>query len=174
MSAVIADPLSPAQCFGYVAFALGVAAFLQTRDRRLKLLNSAQGLVYAVHFAMLGNLATAGSALVCGLRSGTAAYFTARWLVVPFAALNLAVGFAVAETPTDWLPVIGFLIGTVSVFLLKGIPLRLGMFSSSAVVLVNNLILGSIGGMALETAIAAANLITIVRLLRTKPAPAAA
>ena len=69
-----ADPFSLAQCLGYVAFVLGVSAFLQRDDRRLKLLNSAQGFVYAIHFIMLGSLPLAGSAAVCALRSGTAAF----------------------------------------------------------------------------------------------------
>ncbi len=163
-----ADPFSLAQCLGYVAFVLGVSAFLQRDDRRLKLLNSAQGFVYAIHFIMLGSLPLAGSAAVCALRSGTAAFFVRPWLVVPFVALNLAVGWIVAETWNDWLPVIGFVIGTVSVFLLRGIPLRVGMFLSSAVVMVAALIAGSIGGVALEASIAAANLLTIFRLQRTR------
>ena len=159
-----ADPFSLAQCLGYVAFFLGVGAFLQRRDRRLKLLNCAQGAVYAVHFLMLGSLPLAGSALVCALRSGTAAFVMRRWLVIPFVVLNLGVGFAAAETATDWLPVLGFVIGTISVFLLEGIPLRIGMFLSSAVVMVAAWISGSIGGVALEASIAAANLVTILRL----------
>ncbi len=166
------DPFSLAQCLGYVAFVLGVSAFLQRDDRRLKLLNAAQGLVYAVHFYMLGSLPLAGSAAVCALRSGTAAFVMRPWLAVPFVALNLAVGWRVAHTWVDWLPVAGFVIGTVSVFLLRGVPLRAGMFASSAVVMVAALLSGSIGGVALEASIAAANLVTIVRLQRLRRAAA--
>ncbi|SBW12643.1 conserved membrane hypothetical protein [uncultured Alphaproteobacteria bacterium] len=162
------DPFSLAQCLGYVAFALGVSAFLQRDDRRLKLLNSAQGVVYAVHFAMLGAPALAGSAAVCALRSGTAAFYRRGWLALPFTLLNLAIGWWVARTWVDWLPVIGFVIGTVSVFLLRGVPLRAGMFLSSAVVMVAALLSGSIGGVALEASIAAANLVTIFRLQRLR------
>ena len=32
----LTDWLSPAQCFGYAAFVLGVGCFLQTDDRRFK------------------------------------------------------------------------------------------------------------------------------------------
>lgn len=168
-----ADPFSPAQIVGYAAFVLGVAAFLQRRDRSLKLLNAAQGAVYAVHFLMLGSLALSGSAAVCALRSGTAAFVARRWLVAPFVLLNLGVGLAVAETAADWLPVAGFVIGTVSVFLLGGIPLRAGMFLSSAVVMVAAWISGSIGGVALEACIAIANLVTILRLRQAAPQAAA-
>lgn len=166
------DPFSLAQCLGYVAFVLGVSAFLQRDDRRLKLLNSAQGMVYAAHFYLLGSLPLAGSAAVCALRSGTAAFYMRRWLVAPFVALNLAVGWLVAEAWTDWLPVAGFVIGTVSVFLLGGVALRLGMFASSAVVMAAAALSGSIGGVALEAAIAAANLVTIFRLRRLRGATA--
>lgn len=166
------DPLSLAQCLGYVAFVLGVSAFLQRDDRRLKLLSCAQGVVYAAHFLMLGSPALAGSAVVAALRSGTAAFVSRRWLAAPFLALNLAVGWAVAHSWSDWLPVAGFAIGTASMFLLRGVALRLGMFSSSAVVMASAAMSGSIGGVALEASIATANLVTIFRLRR--PGSAAA
>jgi len=168
------DPLAPAQIVGYAAFVLGVSAFLQKNDRRLKILNGAQGLVYAVHFLMLGSLPTAGSALVCGVRSSTAAFYSARWLAVLFVGMNVAVGLAVAETAIDWLPVVGFAIGSASVFLLSGIPLRIGMFSSSAVVVVAAFLTGSIGGVALESCIAAANAVTATRLWLDRRAACAA
>ncbi len=170
---IAADPFSLAQCLGYVAFALGVSAFLQRRDRRLKLLNCAQSSVYAAHFLMLGSPALAVSAAVAAVRSGTAAFLMRRWLVAPFVALNLAAGAMVAETATDWLPVLGFVIGTISVFLLGGIPLRVGMFLSSAVVMAAAWITGSIGGVALEASIAAANLVTILRIRMATPRVAA-
>lgn len=168
-----ADPFSLAQCLGYVAFVLGVSAFLQRHDRRLKLLNCAQSSVYTLHFLMLDSPALAVSALVAALRSGTAAFVMRRWLVAPFVALNLAAGAMVVETATDWLPVLGFVIGTVSVFLLEGIPLRVGMFLSSAVVMIAAWISGSIGGVALEASIASANLVTILRIRMATPKAAA-
>ena len=173
MNPAFSEPFSFAQVAGYVAFVLGVSAFLQRNDRRLKILNALQGLVYAVHFFLLGNLSAAGSALVCGARSGSAAFVSARWPVVPFVAANLAVGFLVAHSAQDWLPVAGFSVGTVSVFLLRGIPLRAGMFASSALVVVAAWLSGSIGGVALESSICTANAITALRLMRARRTPSA-
>ena len=46
----ITKVFSPGQCIGYIAFILGVTAFLQKNDRRLKGFNAVQGLAYAAHF----------------------------------------------------------------------------------------------------------------------------
>ena len=51
------------QCMGYVAFVLGVAAFMQKDDRRLKLLVAAECLAYTVHFWMLRNIPASLSAV---------------------------------------------------------------------------------------------------------------
>jgi hypothetical protein len=50
---------SPAQLVGYIALALGITAFLQKSDDRLKFFNATQGLFYALHFILLGNLPVA-------------------------------------------------------------------------------------------------------------------
>ena len=92
------DWLSPAQCFGYLAFVLGVASFLQTNDRRFKQL------------------------------------------------------------------MIGECLGTIALFLLQGIPMRLLMLCGTGLWITNNVIVGSIGGTALEVTIAVVNITTIIRL----------
>ncbi len=62
----------------------------------------------------------------------------------------------------------GWCLGTVAVMKLSGIPLRLTLIAASGIVFAANLIAGSIGGSALELCIAAANLITVVRLMRQR------
>ena len=48
------NPLSPAQLIGYVALVLGVSAFLQRDDRRMKLLIAVECFVYVAYFLLLG------------------------------------------------------------------------------------------------------------------------
>ena len=66
------DWLSPAQCFGYLAFVLGVASFLQTNDRRFKQLMIGECLAYVAHFALLGNPTAVASSVVSVVRSAMA------------------------------------------------------------------------------------------------------
>ena len=58
----------------------------------------------------------------------------------------------------------GSVVGTLAMFLLSGIRLRLALLCGSALWLANNLLSGSIGGSALETMIALTNMTTITRM----------
>ncbi|MDR3723551.1 MAG: YgjV family protein [Terracidiphilus sp.] len=169
---------SPAQCAGYVAFAVGVTAFLQKSDRRLKFFNGAECLVYAAHFTLLGNLSAAMSALISGTRSLTALKTRAPLLAVLFIVLNLALGLVFAKTAAGWLPIAASCLATVAIFFMQGIRMRLLLLVSTFLWLANNIVSGSIGGTALECVIATANIVTMVRMQawnserQSGPAPA--
>jgi hypothetical protein len=81
-------------------------------------------------------------------------------------AANVGFGLMVAERPSDWLPLGASCLGTLALFLLQGIPMRLLMFCGTGLWIANNLIVGSIGGTALELVVAAVNATTIWRLWR--------
>ncbi len=170
MTLALPDPFAPAQIVGYAAFVLGIVAFSQKNDRRLKLLNAAQTLVYALHYLLLGQPVAAGGAAVASVRSAIAARATppAIWLVWLFVGLTVAIGAVGAKAPQDWLSVAGWSLGTITVMRLSGITMRFALIVSSGLVFAANLIAGSIGGAALEFCIAAANLITAARLLRDR------
>jgi len=159
-----ASIFSPAQCLGYVAFILGVAAFLQKSDRRLKVLIAGESLVYAVHFWLLGVLPASANALTTAVRTSLSLKVRAVWLSVLFVAIHLCVGVCFAKTPAGWLTVIGSCVSTVAVFQMRGLPMRLMMLFSTGCWLANNIISHSIGGAALESVIAIANAITILRI----------
>ena len=56
--------LAPSQIVGYVALVLGITAFLQKRDQRLRLMVSIQSIAYAAHFWLLGNVPASTAAIV--------------------------------------------------------------------------------------------------------------
>lgn len=155
---------SPAQCIGYVAFVFGVTAFLQKDDRRLKLLIASECLAYTLHFRMLGNLPASLSAFVSSGRCLLALKTRSIVLAVLIIALNLALGVAYVTTNAGWLPVISSCLGTVAVFALEGLAMRLVLMVCTLLWLANNIITGSVGGTLLETTIALANLATMIRL----------
>lgn len=158
---------SVAQIVGYAAFILGAAAFLQNSDRRLKTLLGVQGLVYGAHFLLLGNAAAAAAAALSGTRSFFAIKSRSPILAMVFVASSLAIGFFFAGHGPGWLVVIASIGGTLSMFLLRGIPLRVVLLCGTLLWLTNDILSRSIGGTMLETLIAIVNLSTIVRLVKS-------
>lgn len=168
------DWFSPAQCVGYIAFVLGVASFLQRDDRRFKLFMAGECLAYIVHFALLGNpTAVASSGMSLG-RSVLALYTRSRWVAAGVVTLNLVFGLALATRPSDWLPLGASCIGTLALFLLRGIPMRLAMLCGTCLWIANNLSAGSVGGTALEVVVAMVNVSTMRRMAHMARAAAPA
>ncbi|HSN14684.1 MAG TPA: YgjV family protein [Anaeromyxobacteraceae bacterium] len=166
------NPLSPAQLLGYVALVLGVSAFLQRDDRRLKLLIASECFVYVAHFLLLGRPPAASSAGVSGVRNLLSVWFRSWWLAAASVAANVAIAIALSTHGTGWVPVVGSCLGAIAVFTLQGVPMRLVLLSSTALWLLNNVISRSYGGIVLETLIATASITTIVRMVGTKQATA--
>lgn len=160
------DWFSPAQLLGYVAFVLGVGCFLQTDDRRFKWFMTGECLAYVVHFALLGNPTAVASSLLSMLRSVLSLHTRSVWVAVVVVAANIGFGLAIATRPSDWLPLAASCLGTIALFTLQGVPMRLLMLCGTGLWIANNLISGSIGGTALEVVVAAVNLTTILRMLR--------
>ncbi len=87
--------LAPAQLLGYLALVLGVSAFLQRDDRRLRLLLVAECVAYLFHFALLGNPPAAASVGVSATRNLLSLRWRARGLAVAAVVANVALALAV-------------------------------------------------------------------------------
>lgn len=155
---------SPGQLLGYVALVLGVAAFSQKSDVRLKVLMSCEGFAYVAHFILLGNYPASCSAGVSSVRMLVSLKSRSPWWIGVFIALNVALGAVYAKSALGWLPVMASCLATVGVFVLQGLPLRLVLFVCTLLWLVNNVLSGSVGGTVLEVLIALSNLSTICRM----------
>jgi hypothetical protein len=160
------DWFSPAQCAGYVAFVLGVASFLQKDDRRFKQCMAAECFAYIVHFALLGNPTAVASSTMSLLRSLLALRTRSVWVALVIVAANIALGLALATSAAAWLPLAASCVGTLALFLLRGVPMRLVMLCGTFLWIGNNVISGSVGGIALETVIAIVNIRTIWLMAR--------
>jgi hypothetical protein len=159
---------STAQIAGYFALVLGVTAFLQRNDRRLKFFNAVQSLVYGVHFVLLGHMPACASSLVSAARSFLALRYRSIWLGAAIVVVNLGLGAMFVTNRAGWLPVIGSCIATYAIFTMKGIPFRLVLLSSTLLWLANNIITRSIGGTMLEVANATINISTMLRMARSE------
>src|ERR1039457_1262467 len=122
---------SPAQVVGYIALALGITAFLQRRDDRLKLFNATQGLVYALHFLLLGNLPASSSSLLSSFRSFLALRYRSWLLGALIIGASVSLGAAFARSTAGWLPVIGSCIATMAIFTMRGVPFRCVLLAST-------------------------------------------
>lgn len=164
--------LSPAQLFGYAAFAFGMACFAQTDDRRFKIFMALECAAYIVHFALLGQGTAVASTTVSLLRSlASLSTLGARTPAVGifFIALSLGLGAVLYSGWVSLLPIAASCIGTTALFFLTGLRMRLLMACGTALWLLNNLLVGSIGGSLLEACLLASNAWTIRRLWRDGP-----
>lgn len=162
------NALSPAQIAGYFALVLGIIAFLQKSDKRLKFFNASQSLVYALHFLMLGNLPAAVSALISSARSFLALRFRSLYLAAAIIVVNVIAGAAFIRSGAGYLPVVASCLATVAIFTMEGVPMRLVLLSCTFMWLANNLLSRSIGGTVLETFIATINISTMIRMSRAR------
>lgn len=168
------DWFSPAQCIGYIAFVLGVGSFLQTNDRRFKLFMTGECVAYIAHFALLVNPTAVASSVLSMIRSVLSLRTRSPWVAAAVVLANVAFGLVIAQRPSDWLPLLASISGTLALFLLQGVQMRLLMLLGTSFWIANNLIVGSIGGTALEVVVAAVNIYTMVRMWRNQSAGAPA
>ena len=162
------DQLLVAQAFGLFSFILGILTFYQKDDRKLKIVMMILQLNHMVHFLLLGSLISAVSSILAALRTATAIYVSSKIVAAIFIVVGLASGLFLADSVLDLLPVIGMMIGTYTVFVLKGIQMRIGFLIGASFWLANNIVVGSIGGTLLETTNIAVNSFTVFRLMRDK------
>lgn len=157
---------SPAQLLGYVAFVFGVGCFLQTEDRRFRRFMAVECLAYVLHFWLLGQPTAVASSLVSLARAVVAMRWGAPWLALLFVGLNLGLGWWLFAGWLSLLPLAASCLGSLALFLLQGIAMRLVMLAGTLCWVANNLLVGSIGGTLLELVVAGVNLATIWRLWR--------
>jgi len=155
-----------AQILGFVSFALGIYAFYQRDDKKLKVIMLIFSLNHLIHFLLLGAFVSALSASLSAIRTATAIYVSSVRAAILFIVIGLCSGLYLADNIWQLWSILGMCIGTYSVFVLKGIPMRIGFLLGAMCWLTNNILVGSIGGSFLEATLLTVNLITIVRLLR--------
>ncbi|WP_428804039.1 YgjV family protein [Vibrio kyushuensis] len=158
--------LNLAQVLGYVSFVLGVSAFYQKDDKKLKIIMVIFNLNHMLHYLLLGSIVSVLSALLSTLRTAAAIYVSSKKVAAVFIFISLVSGVWLSNSIWELWPILGTIIGTYSVFVLKGIQMRIGFLIGATCWLTNNILVGSIGGTLLEVTLISVNLMTIFRLLR--------
>lgn len=152
-----------AQLFGFASFFVGLYAFYQKRDCKLKLWMAVLCLLNVVHFVLLQSFSSAFCATVSMVRNLITIKIRSKWVMLVFMLFSIA-GYFSIQRPSEILGVTGICVGTYSLFMLEGVKLRVGLLTGSLLWLGNNIALGSIGGSLLEACSAAMNAITLYRL----------
>ncbi|WP_105901350.1 YgjV family protein [Vibrio gangliei] len=155
-----------AQWLGFLSFALGISTFYQKDDRKLKIVMLIFQFNNIVHFYLLGSTISALSTLLSFIRTGMAIKTSSKLVATIFVLISLSLGLYFMKSPLDLLPIAGSVLGTIAVFVLKGIQMRIAFIVGAMCWLANNIIVGSIGGTLLEATLLTVNLFTILRLYR--------
>lgn len=158
------ESLNFAQYLGLLSFSLGMICFWQKQDVRLKLMMALMLAVHSIHFLLLEAHVSALMCLFGLIRTLASVKARPPEFAYFFIGLTVVFGLITIQQPTDVLPIIAACVGTYSLFLLAGIKLRLGMMIGGLLWLINNILVGSVGGMLLESCLLVVNIITITRL----------
>ncbi|PWG64408.1 YgjV family protein [Sediminicurvatus halobius] len=159
------------QLLGLTALTLCVAAFASRRDDRLMVLLISANVAFALHFLCFGSTTAAALTALIVLRICLARRY--KGSVAVMAALLMASAAAAAltwQSPLDLLPLTAAVLGTIGMFLLRGIPMRLLLAAAALAWTLNNILIGSIGGTLAELLVLATNLVTMLRLAREREA----
>lgn len=160
------DFLSLPQLFGYATFMLGMVTFSRKNDGHFRLWLTAQNLLYAAHFFLMGNPAAMAGMFLSVMRNLLSMRTRALWVALLLLAANVVLGFFVVKSVWNVVPLLAAAVATLSMFRLQGLKLRLGMLTATLLWLLNNILIGSIGGIAMEVVIAIVSCVTIFRLRR--------
>ena len=157
------------QIAGFLALALCVAAFLSKDDDQLLAVLILGNIAFAVQFAFFGAwVASAISALII-LRIYLARRFPRhRGAALIMVLATIAVAAATWQGTADIFPLAAGIVGTIAMFMFRGIPMRLGLVIAGLCWIITNALIGSIGALAAEVLILLTNLATIIRLARAQ------
>lgn len=155
-----------AQLLGIFSFALGAACFLQKDDKRFKYLHVALNVNHTLHFYLMDAFTSAVATAVSILRTLASIKISSPYAAYFFMMLMASIASFWATEWYHWLAVIGSCFGTYGMFCLHGIAMRVTMILGCLCWLSNNIIVGSIGGIMLESLILVSTLTTIFRLYR--------
>lgn len=168
----IIDQYVVAQTVGVVAMFFGVAGFLSTDDKKMKILLVFQPLVLAIHYGLLGAQMGVLMASITVARNGCSIFPKLQKMGLVFMLFYAGFGVWRYTQPIDLLPTLGALIGCYSLYFQKGIGMRFTLLFATLAWLVYNLLVGAWGPLLMEVMILTASLRTIYKMYKARVYPA--
>lgn len=157
------------QICGLVALVICVVAFASKNDDRLLMLLISANVAFALQYIFFESWTAAALTLLVIVRIVLARRYMGNKAVM--AGVLLASAIAAAITWQSWvdiLPMAAMVLGTLGMFLMRGISMRVFLGVAALLWMINNLLIGTIGGTIAEGLIVITNIITIIRLARAK------
>ncbi len=153
------------QLFGLVALAFCIAGFANKNDDRLMVLLISANVAFALMFAFFESWTAAALTVLVIVRIALARRYQGSWtIMLAMLGVNLLVAWATWKSATDVFPLAAATLGTVGMFMLRGIPLRIVLGLAAFCWMLNNIVIGSVGGILAEGMVLVTNIITIIRL----------
>lgn len=157
------------QVVSLIGLGLCIAGFSSKRDDRLLVLLISANVAFAVHFLFFASWTAAALTGLVIVRIILARHYpgnhSVMWLMLALSGLGAALTW---QSYVDFFPLLAMILGTTGMFLLRGIPLRIMLGAAALAWMMNNILIGSIGGTLTEGIIFITNLITIVRIARAQ------
>ena len=157
------------QAAGLAALLLCIAAFASKRDERLLVLLISANVAFALQFLFLESWTAAALTVLVIVRIALARRYPGSKAVM--AGVLAASAVAALVTWQGWadLPaLVAMVLGTVGMFLLRGIPMRVMLGLAAVAWLLSHLLVGAVGGSLAEALVVVTNAFTIWRLWRAK------
>lgn len=159
-----------AQALGVTGFVMGLWAFAQADDQRMKQILTVATWVFVAHFMLLDAQVAAAVSALTALRVWISTYSRSyNWMLV-FIAAQIGLSTWLMSDWLEVLPLLNGLLGIFAMFRLAGAPLRLVMVACGLLGVAYNLAIGSVGGSLMDTTVIIMNLATIARLRRSERA----
>ncbi|HKK56717.1 YgjV family protein [Marinobacter sp.] len=157
------------QIVSLVALAFCILGFASKRDDRLMVLLISANVAFALQFALFGSWTAAILSLLVIGRIILARRYLGNWQVMlAVLVVNLVAAALTWRSPVDFFAIAAAIFGTVGMFMLRGIPMRLMLAGAAVCWMLNNIVIGSVGGTLAEGMVVITNFITIFRLARMK------
>lgn len=153
------------QSIGIIGFACGCYAFAEKDSRKFKLKLGVFNSVMIIHFVLMGAYTSAGVIFVAALRTFISTYTKSTAVMLTCMTAIVFAGAYTLSSHSEILTIVGAVIGTYALFKLDGVVMRVCILVNSLCWFINNLLLGSIGGIAAELIFIVINITTIFRLL---------
>ena len=139
------------QLCGLVALGFCIAGFANKNDDRLLVLLISANVAFALMFAFFQSWTAAALTVLVILRIALARRYQGNGLIMAaMLVVNLLVAWATWKTATDVFPLTAATLGTMGMFMLRGIPLRIVLGLAALAWMLNNIVIGSVGGILAE------------------------
>ena len=155
------------QAVGFIALVLCIAAFASKDDDRLLVILIFGNSALALQYALFAAWAAAGIMTLNVLRIVLARRMPRnRIVMLLILAATVAVAAATWHHATDIFPLAAGVTGTIAIFMLRGIPMRVALIVTALCWITTTALIRSYGALAAEVLILATNLVTVGRLIR--------